>query len=67
MTVLPITTEIVELSQNTIFSHIDPADRLIAAAALAHCSALIDSDEKLRAISALAVFGNSTYIGLYVL
>jgi PIN domain nuclease of toxin-antitoxin system len=47
--VLPITPEIAELSQSTLFAHGDPADRLIAATALAHHSPLITADEKLRA------------------
>jgi PIN domain nuclease of toxin-antitoxin system len=50
ITVLPITAEIAELSQSAVFSHGDPADRLIAATALAHRAALITADEKLRAI-----------------
>jgi PIN domain nuclease of toxin-antitoxin system len=50
MTVLPITAEIAELSQSAVFSHGDPADRLIAATALAHRAALITADEKLRVI-----------------
>ena len=53
MTVLPITTEIAELSQNPLFNHGDPADRLIAATALAHRAALITADEKLRIIPGL--------------
>jgi PIN domain nuclease of toxin-antitoxin system len=53
MTVLPITAEIAELSQSSIFIHGDPADRLIAATALAHRAALITADEKLRAIPSL--------------
>jgi PIN domain nuclease of toxin-antitoxin system len=50
LTVLPVTAEIAELSQSAVFSHGDPADRLIAATALAHRAALITADEKLRAI-----------------
>lgn len=50
MAVLPITAEIAELSQSAVFSHGDPADRLIAATAFAHRIALITADEKLRAI-----------------
>jgi PIN domain nuclease of toxin-antitoxin system len=48
MTVLPITADIAELSQNALFTHGDPADRLIAATALAHRAPLITADEKLR-------------------
>jgi len=50
MTVLPITAEIAELSQSAVFSHGDPADRLIAATTLAHRATLISADQKLRAI-----------------
>ena len=46
--VLPITAEIAALSQSDIFSHGDPADRLIAATARLHRAALITSDAKLR-------------------
>ncbi len=53
MTVLPITAEIAELSQSPVFSHGDPADRLIAATALANRAALITADEKLRTIPSL--------------
>jgi len=49
MAVLPITAEIAELSQSALFTHGDPADRLIAATALAHRAPLITADEKLRA------------------
>jgi PIN domain nuclease of toxin-antitoxin system len=48
MVVMPITAEIAELSQSTLFTHGDPADRLIGATALAHRSSLITADEKLR-------------------
>ena len=50
ITVLPITAEIAELSQSAVFSHGDPADRLIAATALVNRAALITADEKLHAI-----------------
>ena len=50
MTVLPITAEIAELSQSAVFSHGDPADRLIAATALVNRAALVTADEKLHAI-----------------
>ncbi|MGY6275109.1 type II toxin-antitoxin system VapC family toxin [Methylomonas sp. MgM2] len=53
MSVLPITAEIAELSQSDSFMHGDPADRLIAATALAHRTQLITSDEKLRSIPEL--------------
>ena len=53
MTVLPITADIAELSQSALFTHGDPADRLIAATALAHRAPLITADEKLRATPGL--------------
>ena len=46
--VLPITAEIAVLSQSDVFSHGDPADRLIAATARLHRAALVTSDAKLR-------------------
>jgi len=46
--VLPITAEIAVLSQSDVFSHGDPADRLIAATARLHRAPLITSDAKLR-------------------
>ena len=46
--VLPITAEIAVLSQSNVFSHGDPADRLIAATARLHRAPLITSDAKLR-------------------
>lgn len=48
LTVLPVTSAIAALSQSDFLSHGDPADRLIAATALAHCSTLITADEHLR-------------------
>lgn len=53
LSVLPITAEIAELSQSDTFMHGDPADRLIAATALAHRTQLITADEKLRSIPGL--------------
>jgi len=46
--VLPITAQIAVLSQSDMFSHGDPADRLIAATARLHLAALITSDTNLR-------------------
>jgi PIN domain nuclease of toxin-antitoxin system len=46
--VLPITAQIAVLSQSDMFSHGDPADRLIAATARLHRAPLITSDTKLR-------------------
>ncbi len=51
--VLPITAAIAECSQSPVFSHGDPADRLIAATTLVHQAALITADEKLRNIASL--------------
>ena len=48
MQVLPITTEIAVLAQSDMFSHVDPADRLIAATACFYRAPLITSDAKLR-------------------
>ncbi len=53
MAVLPITADIAELSQSAFFTHGDPADRLIAATALAHRAPLITADAKLRATPGL--------------
>lgn len=53
MMVLPITAEIAEVSQSALFTHGDPADRLIAATALAHRGSLITADKKLRATPGL--------------
>lgn len=46
LSVLPITPEIAELSQQKIFSHKDPADRLIAATAIHHNVPLISAGKK---------------------
>ena len=46
--VLPTTAEIAVLSQSDVFSHGDPADRMIAATARLHRAPLITSDAKLR-------------------
>ena len=45
---LPITAQIAVLAQSDMFSHGDPADRLIAATALLHRAPLITSDVRLR-------------------
>ena len=52
--VLPITAEIAVLSQSDLFSHGDPADRLIAATAQLHQAPLITSDAKLRKLREIA-------------
>jgi len=48
--VLPITTEVAVLAQSDIFSHGDPADRLIAATARLHNAPLVTSDTALRGL-----------------
>jgi PIN domain nuclease of toxin-antitoxin system len=53
MTVLPITAEIAQLAQAEMFTHGDPADRLIGATALAHRLPLISADEQLRRLAGL--------------
>ena len=52
--VLPITAEIAVLSQSDMFSHGDPADRLIAATARLHRAPLITSDARLRKLKEVA-------------
>lgn len=52
--VLPINADIAILStQNGLFEHADPADRLIAATAIHHHAQLITFDSKLRSIPLL--------------
>lgn len=53
--VLPIGPEIAMISQSDLFSHKDPADRIIAATALHYKAPLITADDKLRAIETLEV------------
>jgi PIN domain nuclease of toxin-antitoxin system len=53
LTVLPITPTIAELAQSPEFNHGDPADRIIAATAIAHHATLITADGKLQQISKL--------------
>ena len=45
---LPITPAIAVLAQSDEFSHGDPADRLIAATAVAHRAMLVSGDAQLR-------------------
>lgn len=52
--VLPITAEIAVLFQSDMFSHGDPADRLIAATARLHRAPLITSDARLRKLKEVA-------------
>jgi len=51
--VLPITPTIATIAESGEIPHGDPADRLIAATALAHDAALVTVDEKLRALPTL--------------
>jgi PIN domain nuclease of toxin-antitoxin system len=53
LSVLPITAEIAELAQSSLFAHGDPADRLIGATALAHRLPLVSADAQLRNIPGL--------------
>ena len=53
--VLPITPEIAVLAQSDEFRHGDPADRIIAATALARRATLVSADRQLRKIRALNV------------
>jgi PIN domain nuclease of toxin-antitoxin system len=53
--VLPITTKIAVLAQSESFAHGDPADRLIAATAIAHGAQLVTADERLRRVPGLRV------------
>lgn len=48
--VLPVTAEIAVMSQSDVFSHGDPADRLIAATALLNNAPLVTSDARLRKV-----------------
>ncbi len=48
LAILPLTPSIAALAESGIVTHGDPADRLIAATAIAHQAALITADEKLR-------------------
>ena len=53
--VLPITVQIAVLAQSDNFVHGDPADRVIAASALAHGAQLITADKRLRKVPGLKV------------
>lgn len=48
LNILPLTPAIAALAESGIITHSDPADRLIAATALAHSAPLITADQKLR-------------------
>jgi PIN domain nuclease of toxin-antitoxin system len=53
LSVLQLTPAIATLSESGIVAHDDPADRLIAATAIAHQALFITADEKLRATPGL--------------
>jgi len=53
--VLPLTPQIAALAQSDAFGHGDPADRIIAATALAHGAALVSADRQLARTRGLRV------------
>ena len=53
--VLPITPQIAALAQSAEFRHADPADRIIAATAIAHHARLISADARLRRLTSVEV------------
>lgn len=53
--VLPITARIAVLSQGDDFKHRDPADRIIAATAIAYGAPLVSADARLRRVRGLRV------------
>ncbi len=53
--VLPVTPRIAVLSQSDQFAHGDPADRLIAATAIAHGAQLVTADASLKRVPGLRV------------
>jgi PIN domain nuclease of toxin-antitoxin system len=53
--VLSITIEVAALSSTLTTDHFDPADRIIAATAIQHKTALVTCDKKLRCISELSI------------
>jgi PIN domain nuclease of toxin-antitoxin system len=53
--VLAITPAIAVLAQSDLFSHGDPADRIIAATALARRARLVSADRRLRRMKTLKV------------
>lgn len=53
--VLPITPRIAALAQSSEFSHADPADRIIAATAIAHRAQLLSADDRLRRLASVEV------------
>ena len=53
--VLAITPRIAALAQSPEFSHADPADRIVAATAIAHRARLLSADERLKRLSSVEV------------
>jgi len=53
--VLAITPAIAVLAQSDLFSHGDPADRIVAATALAYRARLVSADQRLRKVKELSV------------
>jgi PIN domain nuclease of toxin-antitoxin system len=53
--VLPVTPRIAVLSQSDRFEHSDPADRIIAATAIAHGAQLVTADARLKRVQGLRV------------
>jgi PIN domain nuclease of toxin-antitoxin system len=53
--ILPITPRIAVLAQSDDFGHGDPADRIIAATAIAHGAALVSADKHLQRVPGLRV------------
>jgi PIN domain nuclease of toxin-antitoxin system len=53
--VLPITPRIAALAQASEFRHADPADRIIAATAIAHRARLMTADDKLQQLVSVEV------------
>ena len=53
--VLPITPKIAALAQSAEFLHADPADRIIAATAIAHRARLISADGRLQRLASVEV------------
>ncbi len=55
LSVLPVTPEIATLSQQNLFNHKDPADRLIASTAIVNKAPLISADSNLMNIERLQI------------
>jgi len=53
--IVPISPRIAVIAQSDAFAHGDPADRIIAATALAHRARLISADARLRRMKGIEV------------